>query len=391
MWKNKQLAGDKRELSKRILSKCGGIPKVISAIGEYCRPSKDQKDQPEVINQLKRINGDFMGSLESNDHGFFRLRGLFSWMKYYFDYAFSDTLKPSIFYLSVFPVDHNIRRRRLLRRWIAEGYCRDKASTTVEEEGEMLLSELINLSIIQVKHTPRKILELNGFFREYLVSRPMEGNLVFALKGKCGMNSQRTGQHLTIRSSWDRDRVVFEAINFSRLRSLTVSGEWRSFFVSTNNNMRLLRVLDLENSSGVTDDDLEQIVKLLHRLKFLSLRGCREITRLPDSLGGLRQLHTLDIRYTSILVLPHVIIKLEKLQYINAGTTESWDLTSPTEAATTEDRASTSLEADGDGTVKSPQVPAADEIGTSTPPPQWSTSVGIRLLLGQKVPQMPAS
>ena len=116
MWKNKQLNRDEMKLSKRILSKCGGLPKIIYAIGEYCsRLSTDE---------LKHINDDFMGSLESNDQGFHRLRGLLSRMKNFFDYAFSDTLKPCIFYLSVFPVDHNIRWRRLLRRWIAEGYYR---------------------------------------------------------------------------------------------------------------------------------------------------------------------------------------------------------------------------------------------------------------------------
>jgi hypothetical protein len=79
----------------------------------------------------------------------------------------------------------------------------------------------------------------------------------------------------------------------------------------------------------------------------------------------------LDVRYTSILVLPLAIIKLEKLQYINAGTTESWDLTSPPEAPS-EDRASTPPKEHGNGTVRSPQVPAKDEVGTSTPSP-WSS------------------
>uniref|UniRef100_A0ACD6AUV5 Uncharacterized protein n=1 Tax=Avena sativa TaxID=4498 RepID=A0ACD6AUV5_AVESA len=110
-------------------------------------------------------------------------------------------------------------------------------------------------------------------------------------------------------------------MDLSRLRSLTVFGDWRSFFISSNANMRLLRVLDLEDTSGVRDGDIEKIGIHLPRLKFLSLRGCREVTRLPNSLGDMRQLQTLDIKNTSIVIIPPAIIKLQKLQYIRAGNT----------------------------------------------------------------------
>ncbi|KAK1692477.1 hypothetical protein QYE76_009174 [Lolium multiflorum] len=153
----------------------------------------------------------------------------------------------------------------------------------------------------------------------------MEDNLVFALEGCCSPSSALSGQHLTIRSSWDRDESVFNSIDLSRLRSLTVFGAWKPFL--TSEKMRLLRVLDLEgtnntsdDTSCVTDDHLEEMGKMLHRLKFLSLRGCQQITRLPDSLGDMRQLQTLDVRYTSIVELPSSIItELHKLQYIRAG------------------------------------------------------------------------
>ncbi|KAE8796728.1 hypothetical protein D1007_28164 [Hordeum vulgare] len=131
----------------------------------------------------------------------------------------------------------------------------------------------------------------------------MEDNHIIFLDGHCRGDLQRSGQHLTISKSWDRDKVVFASIDLSRLRSLTVSGKWESFLINTS--MKILRVLDLEDTS----------------------------------VGGLRQLETLDVRRTSIGTLPHAITKLHKLQYIRAGTAEaeSWDGCTPTSMATETD------------------------------------------------------
>jgi hypothetical protein len=73
----------------------------------------------------------------------------------------------------------------------------------------------------------------------------------------------------------------------------------------------------LECTSGLVDHHLAPIWKLLH-LKYLSLRGCGGIFHLPESVGNLKQLETLDVTNTGIIKLPLAITKLRKLQYIHA-------------------------------------------------------------------------
>ncbi|WVZ53203.1 hypothetical protein U9M48_004176 [Paspalum notatum var. saurae] len=305
---------------RTLISKCGGLPKVIVAIADFLAPMT-----VSWMNSAVNMSNTFMHDLKTKAE-FDDLRGLFGWMDSYFRNC-PDYLKPCILYLSIFPQGQSIRRRRLVRRWIAEGYCRDTYDGSAEENGEKFFLMLLDLSIIQ--QTPESVVttadtrmilcQVNNFFREYIISRRKDEDLVFELEGRCILNTQRTGRHLVLKESWDRDKIVFDSIDFSRLRSLTVFGKWKPFFISKN--MAVLRVLDLENASGVTYEYLEKMLRLLPRLKFLSLRGLKDICHLPSSFVVLRQLQTLDVRGTSIVTLPPSITKLSKLQYIRAGTT----------------------------------------------------------------------
>ncbi|KAF7077259.1 hypothetical protein CFC21_081830 [Triticum aestivum] len=206
-----------------------------------------------------------------------------------------DFLKPCIFYLLIFPRDLGIQRRRLVRRWIAEGYSKQSVERHAEENAANFFSELVELNIFQQvqrlasTNTIQVYYQVNSFIREY-ISRRVEENLVYELSGDCAITTQGRGRHLIILRCWHRDRVVFERADFSRLWSLTVFGKWESFI---SKSMKLLR--------------------------FLSLRGCHEVHYLPSSLGDLKQLQTLDVRHTSIVALPASITRLYKLQYIRVG------------------------------------------------------------------------
>ncbi|XP_040384522.1 disease resistance protein Pik-2-like [Oryza brachyantha] len=307
---------------KAILSRSGGLPQVIVALARYlAEQNMSNMDSREREWQRQRLTANFMQELQTSQE-FYCLRGLFAWMRAYFCSS-PPSLMRSMLYLLIFPQGKTFRRRRLVRRWIAEGYAEGSESNSLEEMGK-LFHRLASQSVIQETPADAACYEVNGFFHEYMISRPMEDGILSPLEVSvldgycCRLATKGVGQHLAVWSSWDRNNTVFDSLDFFRLRSLTVFGRWEPFFVS--DKMRVLRVLDLEDASNVINADVDNIGRMLLRLKFLSLRGCKDITCLPDSFGGLRHLQTLDIRGTSIVTLSPSITKLHKLQYVRAGT-----------------------------------------------------------------------
>nr|UBY07497.1 NBS-LRR disease resistance protein [Dasypyrum villosum] len=208
-------------------------------------------------------------------------------------------LKACFLYLAIFPEDQQIARRRLVRRWIAESYSSEVRGKSVEEVLDGYFMELISRSMIlpsQRSIHSRKGIDschVHDLIREIAISKSMEENLVFTLEEGCSLNNQGTVRHLAISSNWTGDQCEFE-------------------------NIVDLSLLDLEGEWDLVDHHLEHIGKLVH-LRYLSLREHADIFHLPNSVGNLRQLQTLDISGTSIIKLPRTIIKLTKMQHILAG------------------------------------------------------------------------
>ncbi|BAS78666.1 Os02g0478100 [Oryza sativa Japonica Group] len=126
--------------------------------------------------------------------------------------------------------------------------------------------------------------------------------------------------------------------------------------------MRMLRILDLEGTSGLKDRDLSQIGNFLH-LRYLSLRGCADIYHLPNSLGNLWDIQVLDVSGTSIIKLPKTITKLKKLHYLRAGNIPKDDDTSSIELKESCDLSKMEHEPIDD--LEIPDVEAKSTLGTS--------------------------
>ncbi|XP_037416149.1 disease resistance protein Pik-2-like [Triticum dicoccoides] len=300
------------EQAKLILKKCRGLPLALVTIGGFLA------SQPKTAFEWRQLNEHISAELEMNPELEIIKAVL---MKSYDGLPYH--LKACFLYLAIFPEDYKIARRRLVRQWIAEGYSSGVRGKSVEEVLDVYFMELISRSMIlplQQSIYSRKGVDschVHDLIREIAISKSMEENLVFTLEEGCSLNNQGTVRHLAISSNWKGDQCEFENIvDLSCVRSLTVFGNWRPFYIS--DKMRLLRVLDLEGNLDLVDHHLEHIGKLVH-LRYLSLRGHTDVFHLPNSLGNLRQLQTLDISGTRITKLPRTIIKLVKMQHILAS------------------------------------------------------------------------
>uniref|UniRef100_A0A0D9XS85 Rx N-terminal domain-containing protein n=1 Tax=Leersia perrieri TaxID=77586 RepID=A0A0D9XS85_9ORYZ len=316
-WENKY--PELIELTEPILKKCGGLPLAIVAIGGFLA------HQPKSALLWRKLNEHISAELEMNPE----LETITTVLLKSYD-GLPYFLKSCFLYLSIFPEDYKVSRKRLMKRWTAEGYTRAVCGKPAKETTHDMFIELIDRSMILPSQESSKIAEissnwngekhefcqLHDLLREISITKSVEENLVFRLEEGCSSNSRGTTRHLTISSNWKGDKHEFEStVDLSRVRSLTVFGEWKPFFISEK--MRMLRVLDLEDTKDLADHHLEHIGKLIH-LKYISLRGCC-VFHLPDSLCDLRQLETLDIRSTWIAMLPKYIVKLRNLKYLLAG------------------------------------------------------------------------
>ncbi|KAK1691763.1 hypothetical protein QYE76_008460 [Lolium multiflorum] len=300
------------EHANLILKKCNGLPLAIVTIGGFLA------NQPKTVMEWRKLNEHIRAELVMNlEIGTIRtiLMRSYDGLPYY--------LKSCFLYMPIFPEDYLVRRKRLVRRWSAEGYSREVHGKTADEVSDSYFMELISRSMFlpsqQSLHGIEGIgsCQVHDLIREIGISKSMEENLVLTLEEGCSSNSQRTMRHLAINGNWKGDQSEFESmVDMTRVRSVTVFGKWKSFFIS--DKMSLLRVLDLEDTTGLRDHHVKHIGKLLH-LRYLSLRGCAAIYHLPDSLGNLRELVTLDVRGTRIINLPRSIVNLQKLSYLRSG------------------------------------------------------------------------
>lgn len=287
-----------------MLKKCEGLPLAIVAIsGVLATKDKRRIDEWDIICR----------SLGAEIHGNDKLEDL----KKVLSLSFNDLpyyLKACFLYLSIFPEGHLIKRMKLIRLWIAEGFVEAKEGRTLEEVAEDYLKELLNRNLMLVGDTTSdgrvKTYRIHDLLREISVSKSRDQNFAAIVKEHNTILPDRV-RRLSIHNVL---QTVQQSRSVPQLRSLFMFGAVArsSMRKYLSNGFRLLRVLDLEAAPIKTFP--KEIMDLFY-LSYLSLRKTR-VKVIPRSIGNLQNLVTLDLKKTHVSELPVEILKLQKLRHL---------------------------------------------------------------------------
>nr|ACU64880.1 Nbs3-OP [Oryza punctata] len=294
-----------QKIVEQIVNKCGRLPLAILTIGAVLA-TKQVLEWDKFYKQLP-------SELESNPS----LEALRRMVTLGYNHLPSH-LKSCFLYLSIFPEDFEIKRSRLVNRWIAEGFVRSMVGMTTKDVGESYFIELINRSMIQRSRVgiegKIKSCRIHDIMRDITVSISREENFVLLPMHDGSDLAQENTRHIALHGTMS----CKTGLDWSIIRSLAIFGDRPNNLAHTvcSNKFRMLRVLDLEDVKFlITQKDFNNIALLRH-LKYLSFGRIFSsgIYTLPRSIGKLHGLQTLNMSSTYIATLPTEISKLQCLR-----------------------------------------------------------------------------
>ncbi|XP_010058431.2 disease resistance protein RPM1 [Eucalyptus grandis] len=291
------------ETCEFILKKCEGLPLAIVAIGGVLA-TKDK----HRMDEWESVRHSLDTEIDCND----KLKNL----KRVLSLSFDDLpyyLKSCFLHLSLFPEGRPIKRKRLIRLWVTEGFVEKKEGKTPEEVAKDYFMELMNRSLIEVaaRRSDRTVdyCRIHDFLRDIVTSKSTNQGFAEIAKEEKFEQPDKV-RRLSLQKTL---RALQQNWSLSQLRSLYMSGMERSFMNKVlASDMKLLNVLDI--LAAPLKRFPAQVADWCY-LRYLSFRGT-EVSTVPCSIMKLQNLETLDLKHTNVTKLPVEILKLRRLRHL---------------------------------------------------------------------------
>ncbi|KAK6148126.1 hypothetical protein DH2020_019038 [Rehmannia glutinosa] len=268
-----------------IVTRCEGLPLAIVAIGRALERKSRLPDDWEI----------FYNSLE------YKIR-----------------TDPDLFV--IFPEDYSVKRGRLTRLWVAEGFAIGTDGQTAEEVAEDYLNQLIHVNLVHVSKwdfdgRPRNC-RVQNLVLNFIIQKCKDEDFASSFsKEKNMIHQSRKIRRLSVHNDFSilpRDTDFGGGVrSMFLLRLLKISA------VDLEKNLRTLKLLRILDFQGASLTKFPQDITRLTILKYLNLSDTN-IKIIPTSITKLFYLETLDLKRTNVTLLPKEISHLHNLRHLLA-------------------------------------------------------------------------
>ncbi|KAH7545448.1 hypothetical protein FEM48_Zijuj01G0095000 [Ziziphus jujuba var. spinosa] len=267
--------------SWKIINRCEGLPLVIAQVGSLL--SHKQKVQTEWDEFYKRF--DYEIRAESDIPIIERIL-----LPTFEDLP--DNLKSCFLYLSLFPKGYLIKRGRLIRSWMAEGFVEEELGKPLEDVSETYLNILIGRKLIQVSEweidrRQRRVrsFTVSSLFHEFLVSISKKRRYLTLPQPNHSASSSEHVRHISVQNvtTTDLKRVT----ELSKVRTFFMLGqqqqqEGASISGSSSSSHRFIGKAVFRRTAGAEEVEAGRL--------------SQKRTWLCESIQKMKSLSTLDVR-----------------------------------------------------------------------------------------------
>nr|GMD90193.1 disease resistance protein RPM1-like [Ipomoea batatas] len=306
-----------KELGEALVKRCSGLPVAILAMARLMSTKGD--DPAKWRDALQSLD---YYSAESEEGGSLKSLNRALLLSYN---ELPTHLKSCFLYCAMFPKTKSVHVKELIWMCIAEGFINEDGGSGRALEGiaRDYLLQLNNRSMIRIVTKESIFISVDDKIEMHDLFRDVAGEVIrremFAEIKSSGMHNTKLEwkQRRSLIILEGEPKVNLEKGNMKKLRTLIIHGG--GIIVNSLpqmlQNMKLLRVLALGRLPDGVKELPNEVGDLIH-LRYISLYGNFKMTHLPDSLGRLHNLQTLDLSHTKVESLPKCLSQLMQLRHL---------------------------------------------------------------------------
>jgi len=314
---NPHMNAEVREIGRKIVEKCKGLPLALETVGCLLRSKSSVAEWKSVLRseiwEFPEEDSKIIPAL------------LLSY------YHLPSNLKRCFSYCAIFPKDHKFDKKDLIQLWMAENFLQcSQQSKSEEEVGEHYFNVLLSRSFFQQFKSCFVMHDLLNDLAKYV-----SGEICYRLGVDRPGSVPKTTRHFSTltnpvecdeyRSLCDAKRLrtfmfdsrhggmsIQELIsNFKFLRVLSLLSSHIKEVPDTIADLIHLRLLDL---SATNIERLPDSICSLSKLQVLKLNACFYLKELPSTLHELTNLRCLELMLTPLSKFPVLLGKFKNLQ-----------------------------------------------------------------------------